>query len=166
MNRWRLIACAGLLVALGGWGVWKLFPNEETVIRARLQQLARKVSFEPGESLLSKTAKASQAADLFSPDVTVHLTHAAREQISFAGRADLLQALNNAHLHARGLQVEFPDILVSLEPDRRTASALLTAKARLHGEPELYLHELKMVLKKRDRQWLITNVEDFKTLER
>lgn len=166
MNRWLLSACVAVLLVLGVWLSWKLFPNDKEVIRARLQELARKTSFAPGEGLLSKTAKASQVAELFSPDVTVQFTHAAREQLNLTGRADIIQALNQAHLHMRGLAVEFVDLLVSLEADKLSATALVTAKAQISGEREFYLHELKLALKKADGQWLITKVEDFKTLER
>ena len=63
-----------------------------------------------------------------------------------------------------GLSVEFLDINVTVEPDRKSAAADLTLKARVAGEKDLIVQELKFTLRKIDGTWLIIRVETVKTL--
>ncbi|MBI2928263.1 MAG: hypothetical protein HYY24_21550 [Verrucomicrobia bacterium] len=166
MKNARTALLAAVVLALGVWGVLRLFPNDERIIRTRLTTLAEKTSFGPRDGVLAKAARASQVTDFFSAEATIRLAHASREEVDLNGRADISQALTAAHTRLKGLRVEFPDILVTVEPDKTSATALLTAKAEITGEKELYVHELKLTLKKVEREWLITSVEDFKTLEK
>ena len=162
---WRAVLGA-LLLALGVWGVLQFFPGDEKVIRRRLTELADKTSFNSREGVLAKAARASQVTGFFSAELTIHLTHADREEVDLNGRPDISQALTAAQSRLKGLRVEFPDVLVTIEPDHQTAIALVTAKAEISGEKEFYIHELKMQLKKVEREWVITSVKDFKTLEK
>ncbi len=166
MKKLRAALLAAVVLALGVWGVLRLFPNDEKIIRTRLTTLAEKTSFGPRDGVLTKTARASQGTEYFSPEATIHLAHASREEVDLNGRTDISQALTAAHTRLKGLRVEFPDILVTVEPDKTSATALVTARAEISGDKELYVHELKLTLKKAEREWLITTVEDFKTLEK
>ena len=62
-----------------------------------------------------------------------------------------------------GLNVEFLDVSVSVGPDQESATANLTAKAKVPGE-DFMVQELKFTLKKIQGAWLILRVETVKTL--
>jgi hypothetical protein len=55
---------------------------------------------------------------------------------------------------------------VALAADKQSATVDLTARARVGGEPDSYVQEMKFVLKKTDGHWLIVRVETVKTLSR
>ena len=64
----RLVLAAAL-VALGVWLWTVLFPSPEKVIRKRLTELARTVSFSPNEGNLVRLAGAQNLA-AFSPPIS------------------------------------------------------------------------------------------------
>ena len=62
------------------------------------------------------------------------------------------------------LSVEFLDINIILGSDKSTAVANLTARAKVTGEKEYLVQELRFILKKIGRAWLINRIETVKTL--
>ena len=63
------------------------------------------------------------------------------------------------------MTIEFPDINVTVAPDKETAVVDLTAKARIPGDANFYVQEMKLVWKRVGRRdWLIERVETVKTL--
>ena len=65
---------------------------------------------------------------------------------------------------ANGIQAEFVGINVMLDPDQAGAAADLTLKARIGGQSELIVQQLKFTFKKMDDDWLITRIETVKAL--
>ena len=76
----------------------------------------------------------------------------------------MLKALIGARSMLTGLRVEFLDIRVTVGPDKQLATAHLTARARLPGDSNNYVQELKVILKKIGGSWLIIEAEGVKTL--
>ena len=164
MKQWiiRIILVAALL-ALGLW-VWGVFfPSPEKIIRNRIGELGKAVSFSANEGELAKVYNASALGGFFTPDVrvTVEVYHSYH---TINGRDDLLRAAMGARSTLSSLSVEFPDIKVTVDPDRTSAVVLLTAKGKVPGERDFYLQELRMRLTKVKRAWLINQVETVKTL--
>jgi hypothetical protein len=87
-----------------------------------------------------------------------------RSRLTFNGRDELLQAAAGAGSAGRGLNLAFLDIIITLAPDQNSAIAELTATAKVTGEKDLYVQELKFRLRKVDGDWLIFQVENLKTL--
>lgn len=163
----RLIA-ALTVIGMGIWGARMLFPSPEQAIRSRLLNLARTLSFERKDGILSRGLKAQNFLECFTLDVVVSLDSRAYGARTLTGRDELQQALLVAlnHEAAGGLKVEFLDINVTLGPDKQTAVADLTAKATVTGERDFLVQEFNFMLKKADGQWLIYRVETVKTLSR
>jgi len=71
-------------------------------------------------------------------------------------------------MHARalpgGVKVEFYDVAVTLAPDKKSAVATLTGKARMAGEKEFFLQVLKFSLNRMEGEWLVSRVETVKAL--
>jgi len=62
------------------------------------------------------------------------------------------------------VQVNFPDIRVEPAPDRTSAVAYVTVQARLPGESEQLLQEVKLLFRKQDSRWLLARVETVQPL--
>jgi hypothetical protein len=164
MKEWfiRAILVAALVaVAIWSWGV--LFPSPERMIRKRLDELARTASFSSKEGLVAKAWNATMLADFFTEDVQVTV-EVPGAQHTISGRAELLEAAAGARSTVGSLSIEFPDIKVTLAPDRTSAIVNVTARGKIPGERDFYLQELRLRMIKIKRDWLINQVETVKTL--
>jgi hypothetical protein len=63
------------------------------------------------------------------------------------------------------LNVTFSDIVLSLEPDKQSAAADVTAVAKISGDPDLDVQQLKFQLRKFGGEWLITRVQTVQILQ-
>ena len=79
-------------------------------------------------------------------------------------REEITQAALIGRSRAGGLQVKFPDINITVAPDKQSAVADLTVEANISGEHDSMVQEMKFTLQKTDGQWLITRVETVRTL--
>jgi len=156
-----------LLAALAALGVWLwtvLFPSPEKVIRRRLVELARTVSSPPNESDLTRLAVARSVAGFFSAPVELKLAIPELGQRDSIDREEITAMVLMVRSRAGGLRVNFPDINVTVAPDRHSAVANLTVDATISGERDRLLQEMKFTLRQIDGQWLITRVETVQTL--
>ena len=152
-----------VLLALGLWLWTLLFPAPEKVIRQRLTRLAGAVSFSHGEGQVTRLAGASNLAGYFSTNVDVDIDIPGHIHHSFIGREEITQAALAARSAYGSLTVKFPDIRVTVAPDRQSAVANLTVEASISGEPDPIVQEMKFTLQKADGEWLITRIETVHT---
>ena len=156
-----------LLAALAALGIWLwtvLFPSPEKVIRRRLTKLARTVSSAANESDLTRLAAARSVAGFFSTNVELNVDLPELGQHSSLDREEITQAALMARSRAGGVRVKFPDINITVAPDKQSAVADLTVEANISGEHDSVVREMKFTLRKTDGQWLITRVETVRTL--
>ncbi len=152
------------LVALGVWLWMVFFPSPEKVIRHRLSKLAEQVSFSPDEGSLARIAGAQGVGGFFSTNVEVNINVPGHEQFSLISREEITQATLASRMKVNGLVVKFPDVIVTVMPDKLNATANITLEATLAGDADTIVQELKVTLQKIDGQWLITHVETVRTL--
>ncbi|HWH70648.1 MAG TPA: hypothetical protein VNT26_14765 [Candidatus Sulfotelmatobacter sp.] len=164
MKKWLVrILLSAALVALGLWG-WRLvFPSPEHVIRKQLSELAQTARIVPNEAPLAKLANSQKLTSFFTGDVQVSVDVPGHTQ-SLSGREELMQASMGARSMLSSLTVEFLDVTIALATDKESAVANLTAKARIPGEQDFIVQELKLRFKKIGGDWLINRVETVKTL--
>jgi hypothetical protein len=160
---WRVIAAAALL-AVGIWLWTILFPSPERVIRSRLTDLAKTASFSGNESPLAAFANAQKVAGFFTAEIEIKADVPGRSPVVLSGREILFQTVMHARSAFAGLQAEFYDIAVSIAPDKKSADANLTLKARVTGERDIIIQELKVWLNKAEGDWRIFRLETVKTL--
>jgi hypothetical protein len=156
-----------LLAALAALGVWLwtvLFPHPEKVIHRRLTELARTVSSSSNESDLTRLAAARSMAGFFSTNVEMNVDLPELGQHRSMDREEITRVALMARSRAGGLQVKFPDINITVAPDKQSAVADLTVEARVSGERDPIVREMKFTLQKTEGQWLITRVETVRTL--
>ena len=163
----KIIIRIVLLAALAALGIWLwtfLFPSPEKVIRKRLMQFARTVSTSPNESDLARLAAARSVAGFFAATVELNVDLPELGQRNSLDREEITQAALMARSRAGGLHVKFPDINITVAPDKQSAVADLTVEANISGERDSIVREMKFTLRKTDGQWLITRVETIRTL--
>jgi hypothetical protein len=159
----RVVLLAAL-VALGAW-LWAiLFPSPEKVIRRRLDEVARRVSFTPNEGSLARLAGAQSLAGYFATNVEVNINTREEKQQSFVGRDQITQAAVAARSALGSLNVKFLDVDVTVAPNKQSATADLTVDADVSGQPNAVVQEVKLSLKKTGGQWLITRVATVRVL--
>jgi hypothetical protein len=159
----RLVALgAAVGVVLWVWSVF--FPSPERVMRQRLTALAQLVSIAPNEGPLAKLANSQKLVSFCLPEIELEVDVPGHSRQTISGRDDLLQAVVMARANLSGLKVEFFDIEVTLDPGKASAVANLTVKARVLGERDYYIQELKFLFKRVGSDWLIRRIETVKTL--
>jgi hypothetical protein len=159
--RWILLAA---LVALGVWLWTVLFPGPEKIIRRHLEGLARTASTPGNEADLTRLAAANQVANFFASNVELKVTLPELGQHSSLDREEIIQLAMIARGRAGGVRVTFPDIIVTVAPDRQSAVADVTVEANVAGERDRVLQEMKFSLRLVDGHWLITRVETIQVL--
>jgi len=165
MNRWiARTLLAALMLTVGIWGWRTIFPNPERVIRKQFTQVARLASFAPDEAPLAKLANTQKLAGYFAPDVEIQLDLPGRSEHRLSGRPEVVQAAMAARNQLSSLRVEFPDLIVTVDPEKQSAVVNLTATARVSGERDLFVQEMEFQVRKLSGDWLITRVETVKTL--
>ncbi len=152
------------LVALGVWLWFVLSPSPERIIRQRLTKLARTASFSSGEGNLARLAAAEDIAGYFATNVEVDINVPGRVQHTLMGRAEIQQAALGARERLSGLKVQFPDINITVAPDKQSAVADLTIVVNIAGDRDSVVQEMKFTFQKTDDGWLIARVETVRTL--
>jgi hypothetical protein len=164
MKRAAQIIAAAVIVGLCVWLWTVLHPSPETIIRSRLNALAKALSFNSKSGLLGQAYDAQKTAEFFTADVDVEVNLAGYEPISLHGRDEVLQIVLAARSRLTSLKIEFPDMNISLTADGQSAKVNLTGKGTIPGERDISAQEFNFLLKKVDGKWLIYQVETVKTL--
>jgi hypothetical protein len=164
MKRATQIVLAIAVIGLAIWGWIALHPTPEKVIRSRLNDLAKTLSFKSGSGALAKAYNAEKASEFFTPDVEIEVNLAGLEPVSLHGRDEVMQIAMAARSHLTSLKVEFPDMNVTLDPGEQSAKVNLTGKAIMPGQKDISAQEFNFNLKKVDGKWLIYHIETVRTL--
>ena|ERR1700733_10899555 len=162
-NVFKIILLAAI-VALGVWLWLILFPSPEKAVRKQLTKLAKTVSFSPTENNLAKIADAESVANFFSTNVEILINAPEHEPINFSSRAEITQAALLSRQTVNSLEVKFPDINVTVAPDKNSATADVTVEANVSGEHDAILQEVKFTFEKNGRKWLIKKIETVRVL--
>ena len=160
-GRLALVAVGLFGLAIGLRSV--LFPSQEEVIRGRLKEMARLASFTPNEGALAKAYNAQKLSSYCAPDVELAVAVPGYQQ-TVNGRDEILAVAMRARSAITSLQIELPDVLVTIAPDKQSAVAELTARTKMGNEKDFDVRELKCTFKKINGTWLLSRVEGARTL--
>lgn len=148
-----------VLAALGVWLWTVFFPSPEKVIRKKLAKLALDASFTQNENNLIKLADAQNLPDFFTDTVQVNINIPGHEQQTLAGKDEIRTAALASRQAATDLEIKFPDVNITVAPDKNSATADVTVDATVSGERDAIIQEFKFNFQKTDGQWLINRVE-------
>ena len=169
MKRW-FWAVAGLIVAgLVFWQRDALFPGEAGRVTAVLNQMAKDVSFGPGEGNVTAIRRVSSVVDRFAPNVSVQLEVLGVGEFQLTGRDEIQQRLLGVRRVLRKLELKFHDIIVTVADDRQTADVHLTATADGEGEGRnaggFEALEFDFKMSKPEGRWRIDQITTVPTLK-
>jgi hypothetical protein len=153
-----------IAAALGFWLWTVFFPSPEKIIRKQLLNMAGDVSFSQGQNNLVKLAHAESVASFFGSNVVVDITLPGHVQQTTLDREEITQAMAVSRQQLTDLDVKFPDINVTVAPDKNSATADVTMDATISGERDAVLQEVKFTFQKVDGHWLISRVETVRVL--
>ena len=153
-----------MLAALIAAGVWLwtiLSPSPEKIVRKRLALVAAEASFSSGENVLLLAARSENLASRFGTNVEININAPEYGRpLEFVGRDEITQAAAGMHMHLSGLKVEFPDVSVTVAPDKQSAVADVAVRLQASGEKDFNVQEVKFTFQKIGGDWLITRVEN------
>ena len=167
MKRWALRAVLALLfLGVAGWLWTIIFPSPEHVIRKRLAELSKAVSIQGKESPVAMLANASRVAGFFTADIEIRVDVPGASAQVITGRDELFAIAQRVRTMSTGLEVQFLDVNITIAPDKKSAEANLTLRAKAPGDRDQIVQEMKLLLNKSEGSWKIRKVETVKTLSR
>ena len=161
----RVLFLAAVMAA-GLWFGWRwMFPNDEAQIVAVLERIADGVSGGAAEGEVGRLARAASLRNEFAPDVTVE---AGPPFQRLKGREAIIGAAARTSGSVRNLEVRFPDVDITIAPDRQSATALVTAEARFDegGGRAVDARELEIGFARLDGAWVIASITLIQPLQR
>lgn len=169
MNRWfwgvSLLVVAGLVF----WQRDTLFPGEAGRVTTVLNQMAKDVSFGPGEGNVTAIRRVSSVVDRLAPNVSVQLDVLGVGEFQLNGRDEIQQRLLGVRRVLRKLDLKFHDIIVTVADDRQTADVHLTATADAEGEGRnaggFEALEFDFKMSKSEGRWRIDQITTVPTLK-
>lgn len=164
MRQWLLRAILlGVLLLLGFWAWHIFFPNTEKAIRRRLTEIAQLASCSSTEGALAKGINAEKLGSYCTADVTISMNLPGVQPLA-TGRDDVVKGALWARSNLAPISAQLSDIVVTLAPNKQSATADLTARVRASTDTDFYIQELRVRLKKLGGQWLVSRVDSIKTL--
>ena len=157
------IVCAVIAMAVYGWR-W-VFPNDESEIKAVLERIADGVSASEDGGDVGRLARAASLRNEFAADVRVD---AGPPFQRITGREAIIGVAARIKSSVGHLELSFPDISVLVDPDRQTATAMVTAEAHFDqgGRRNIDARELEIGFKRLESDWVITAVSLLRAIER
>ena len=113
---------------------------------------------------IAMAANVSQLISLFDVEVEVMIDTPEFRKQSLAGRDEIRNAALAARQSFFPLEVKFLDLNVAIAPEGTNATVQLTAEIHQSRKRDLFMQELKFVLRKVNGKWLIVRVETVRTL--
>jgi len=162
-----LVRIVAILVALAAayYAYRWCFPDDEAVIRTRLDDLAATVSHSSAEGFAQLT-RAAKFGTFFTEDVVIEIGGGVA---SIRGRDTVMALAAKAQVPGEGFTIRFVDVTVVVDPSGLSALATMTATAQgrsLGDYQAIDARELEMGWRKVDGEWQIDRVTGVETLQR
>jgi hypothetical protein len=147
-----VLAAAGIVI----W--WFFFPSPERAIKKRLTRLSEVISADVSNSNIKRVANVNQLASFFSADVAIDASSVSRYNELITGRDELTQAIMAARTMVQKIEAKFYNIEIEVDESRKNATVELTALVKLNNQEDPFLGDVKLTMRKEDRQWMISSV--------
>lgn len=155
-----------VVAAAAIWLGWRwLVPDDEAQINAVLERIADGIGSGAAEGEVGRLARAASIRTALAPDVVVD---AGPPFQRLQGRDAIIGAAARTSATVRNLDIRFPDVSIVVAPDRRSASAVVTAEARFDDGARrgLDARELDIAFTRLDGAWVVSGVTLVQPLRR
>ncbi len=142
-----------------------LFPSDTVRIRKLMTRLERAASVAPGESQLVSLGRVQTLRELFAAECQVVVDAHDYGKLEFLGRDELLQAVSAAIALRQSIHVKFAETSIRVGESKTNAAVEVAAVIRTGQRRGETLVLLKVLVKKRESDWLITRVESIRSLQ-
>lgn len=162
----RKIVVLGAVLLAGVAGFLYFSKGEEAVIKERFYHLAEQLAKSPQENELLAAAKAKRIGRMFAESCSVYIPAYDLDQ-KFS-KTDVPSYIMTARSRYKKLALEFRDFKISVVSPtiaRVDVTCLLKAETTA-GETVRETREMAFNLKKPDKKWLFTAVEEVTVLEK
>jgi len=161
---WTVILL-GLLGTGGYFGYLWLFPSEESQIRKRMEELSATVSLDAQAGNIRRGLMMESFPRFFTGDceIKVHYQGTSR---SMSGRPDMANAARYLAGLQGGIKVEFHDLSVTVDAEKKTAQGALTMTMMQLDTQTLTAQEFQISLVKEDGTWLVAKAKSVESLSR
>lgn len=168
MNRWLFLMGLALVAGVGamGWRWWG-DPQAREIRRVqhRVLELAEAVSFREQDSPFFRVGYAEKVAEYFANATELDVSLGARQARGAMTRSELKEGAAGMRATARGLSVQFMDVVVTLGEGMKDATAHLTSKIYFKGEPDYWVQEFRLTLaKESDHVWRVRRISTVRTM--
>ncbi len=166
MVKYRPIIAGALIIVVGIWVVFYLFPSEEKKVRKQFRLLAGWISKEPGENPIAMAYKIKNIGTLF--DGTCEFNIPAYSFSGIYSPQEISGYASSARISLSQLDLKFYDLAVTF-PEEGVARVSLTARVTGKSSSGEYIdeaHELESLLKKVENKWLLSKIEVVEVLKK
>ena len=160
MKRTLQIILLAVLAGIGYLAFRWLFPDDATVIRKQLTEMAAEASFAGDESPLAKVSKAGKLAGYFTVDARIEVRPWGARQVLLNGRAEIREVTIGARSSVSSLDLAVDRMDVTVADDRATASVIMAVIVRSSRQTEPWYQDLEVEMQRIDGDWLISHVRN------
>ena len=159
-RRWGTVFVALVFLVFAAALIYAFWPNEDRVVRGRLNDIASILSIPAGEADLPGMERIAHLRDYLAPEVRVR--YGGQEATS---RDMVLGALAQWGHGSESVKVAFVDVQVTCDGARPDAATAYLS-ATITGRDSVDAREADVRLAKIDGKWVVTAAETKETLTR
>jgi hypothetical protein len=151
------IYVAAVFAVLGGFFTYHWWFNPMRAVKYRLGEVAAALSVPANEPDLARVERIGQLRQYLAPDVRIEIGGAE----PLTSRDAVAALVGSFHPAATPFDVQFVDTQVTVTGDEGVAmlTAEVTTPDRQTGQPTVDSRVARVVLQKRDGDWVITTAE-------
>ena len=154
------------LLGVGGYfGYLWLFPSEESQIRKRMEELSATVSLDAQAGNIRRGLMMESFPRFFTSKCQIKVSYKGSTR-TMSGRPDMANAARYLAGLPGGIKVEFHDLTVTVDPEKKIAKGALTMTMMQLDTQTLSAQQFQIELAKEDGKWLVAKAETIESLSR
>lgn len=161
----NLLILVALLATGGYFGYQYLFPSEESQIRKRMEELSTTVSLDAQAGNIRRGLMMEKFPRFFTSECAIKVYYKGSSR-SISGRPDMANAARYLAGLQGGIKVEFHDLSVTVDAEKKTAQGALTMTMMKLDTQTLTAQEFQIELVKEDGKWLVDKAKSVESLTR
>ena len=145
-----------------------VFPDDQRIIKGRLQEIIVLASFNKQLHPLEKLRTAKDISEYFTNPVYIKINHKDSVKEKTLSTDNLIKELTLAHSYVEWIKIRILESKIEVLNDSATAKIKLSVEGRGKNEDKKFLEELEVELRlqKKSGDWLIESGENITVVDR